>query len=128
MIFLEEYFPKIHINLENGLYVFDSQSALGKTRLRKELRKLQQYGMPVSSYSYEDYQLGIPIESILDSKKFNLILLDRYDMYKGTGIDLIKECAKKSIILIDCKGDLGFSAEYYWCTIEMTDRLIEVIE
>lgn len=128
MLVLSKYKPEIKIHLKNGLYVFDSQSATGKTRLRKELRKLQQYGEKVASYSYEDYQLGIPINTVLNPNKYKLILLDRYDMYNGIGSDLILNCIEKSTVLIDCKGDLGFGAEYNWCTIEMSERVIEVIE
>ena len=55
----------IDINLENGIYIFDNQSATGKTRLCKALRDCQKYGEPVASYTYDDKLLGIPIENIL---------------------------------------------------------------
>lgn len=128
MLILDNYMPNIRTELNNGIYVFDNQSATGKTRLRKELRKNQQYGEKVASYSYEDYLLELPLDRILIPDKYKLIMLDRYDMYRGAGSDLILCCKENTIILIDCKGELDFGAEYGWCTIEMTDKLIEVVE
>ena len=92
MIILNKYMPEIRIDLSEGLYVFDSQSATGKTRLRKELRKLQQYGESVASYSYEDYQLGMSIDSVLKPSRYKVILLDRYDLYNGEGAERIIAC------------------------------------
>lgn len=128
MLELKTYMPNIKVDLQNGIYVFNSESAIGKTRLYKELRRNQQYGEAVASYSYEDYLLGVPISNVLIPNKYKLIMLDRYDMYSGEGADLISLCKNNSIILIDCKSDLPFSTEYNWCTIEMTAKLIEVVE
>ena len=125
---LTKYSPEINIKLSNGVYIFDNKSATGKTRLCKELRKNQKYGENVASYSYDDYLLQLPIESILVPNKYKVIMLDRYDMYNGTGADLISSCKENSIILIDCKRGLNFGIECKLCTIEMTDTLIEVIE
>lgn len=43
----KEYKPEISIALDNGIYVFDSESATGKTWLCKHLKKLKAYGEPV---------------------------------------------------------------------------------
>lgn len=128
MVKLSNYFPEIDIKLSNGVYLFDNMSATGKTRLCKELRKNQTYGENVAAYSYDDYLLGIPIENFLVPNKNCVVMLDRYDMYNGVGKELISVCKEKCIILIDCKRDLNFSIDYQFCTIEMTEKLIEVLE
>lgn len=39
-----KYDVEIRIDLENGVYVFDEDSATGKTRLCKQLNELQKLG------------------------------------------------------------------------------------
>lgn len=128
MISLVKYNPNIYIKLNTGIYIFDNESATGKTRLCKELRKNQAYGESVASYSYNDYLLRTPISAVLTPNKFDVIMLDRYDMYNGVGSDLIKECATNSIILIDCKAPLKVSAMCDICFISMSSDRIEVSE
>lgn len=69
MIRLNNYIPEIIINLDNGVYLFSNDS-VGKTRLYKELRKNQMYKENVASYSYNDYLINIPIESVLIPNKY----------------------------------------------------------
>lgn len=128
MVRLSNYLPEIVIDLSNGVYLFNNKSATGKTRLCKELRKNQKYKEDVASYSYDDYLINIPIESVLIPSKYRVIMLDRYDMYNGEGKDLISACKDNTIILIDCKKGLNFGVDYEFCYIEMTDSLIEVVE
>ncbi len=126
MVSLTKYSPKVTIDLDNGLYLFDNESSTGKTRLFKCLRDNQKYGEFVASYSYDDYLLGIPIEKVLVPNKYKVIMLDRYDMYNGVGKDLILSCISNTIILVDCKKGLNFGADYEICYLDMTDKLIEV--
>lgn len=122
-----EFAVNIKVSLdENGIYVFDSEESIGKTRLFKELRKHQTYGEAVATYTYNDKLLGHSIEDVLVPEKHRLIMLDRYTMYEGDGADLINECAKTSIVLIDCKEPLTISTEDKWCTIKMSSSSIEV--
>lgn len=116
---------KLDIQLENGLYIIDSECK-GKTFLANLLREYQSYGEPVASYTYNDKLNGKPIESVLISNKFKLIMIDRYDMYKGDGIDLIEECAKNSIVLMDCKHSDGLSNIDEWCWLEIIGDTIVV--
>ena len=51
----------LDIDLPDGIYIFDNQSATGKTRLHKALRECQKYGEPVASYTYDDKLLGMSI-------------------------------------------------------------------
>ena len=126
MIRLSSYLPEIIIDLPNGIYLFNNESATGKTRLYMELKKNQKYGESVVSYSYDDYLLNIPIETIVIPNKYKVVMLDRYDMYNGIGKDLISACVDNTIVLIDCKKGLNFGVDYEFCYIEMTDKLIEV--
>lgn len=125
IIRLNNYIPEIRINLDNGVYLFSNDS-VGKTRLYKELRKNQMYKENVASYSYNDYLINIPIESVLIPNKYKVVMLDRYDMYNGVGKDLISACKNNTIVLIDCKKGLNFGVDYEFCYLEMTDSLMEV--
>lgn len=126
VVSLTKYNPKVIVNLENGLYLFDNKSSTGKTRLFKCLRDNQKYGESVASYSYDDYLLGVPIEKVLVPNKYKVIMLDRYDMYNGTGKDLILSCSSNTIILLDCKKGLNFGVDYEICYLDMMDKSIEV--
>ena len=122
----DKYNVELVFNMENGLYVFDNQSATGKTRLCKEIREHQKYGEPLASYTYDDFLLGIQIESVLIPGKYKVIMLDRYDMYEGVGAELIRECANDSIVLVDCKWNFTVSNEEEICFIKMEPYKIEV--
>lgn len=125
---MNKYDVEITTDLKNGLYVFSNESATGKTRLAKLLRQYEAYGEPVTSYTYNDKKTNRKIEDALVPNKYSLIMLDRYDMYNGDGANLILECAKNSIVLIDTKRNLQFTNTEEWCDIEMTPEKIEVIE
>lgn len=127
MFNIDIYNVAIDINLDNGIYIFDNESASGKTRLCKLFKRYQAYGVPVSAYTYNDYCIGLPIENVID-RKFKVILLDRYDLYEGIGAELIRQCARDSIILIDCKGNFTVTNEDDWCIVNMTQDRIEVTQ
>lgn len=126
MFRLDKYSVEIVINLNNGIYVFDNESATGKTRLCKLFREYQAYGEKVASYTYNDKLLGMPISEILVPNKYEVILLDRYDLYEGYGKELINECAKSTIILVDCKDKFTVTNEEDWCSIDLKPDKIEV--
>ena len=65
MYSLNKYNVTINIELEPGIYVFDNQSATGKTRLAKLLSDYQAYGEPVIAYTYNDKLRGISITDFL---------------------------------------------------------------
>lgn len=127
MYVITKYSPEIYIELENGIYIFDNESATGKTRLSKFFKKLKAYGEPVDSFTYDDLLRGESLEKVLHSAN-RVILLDRYDLYKEKGHDLINACARDSIILIDCKTAFRGSTEDQSCFINMTEDKIEVSE
>lgn len=123
---LDKYSVEVIVNLDNGIYVFDNESATGKTRLCKLLREYQAYGEKVASYTYNDKLIGVPITEILVPNKYEVILLDRYDLYEGYGKELINKCAENTIILVDCKDKFTVTNEEDWCTIKLQPDKIEV--
>lgn len=126
MFEINKYNPSIKINLNNGIYIFDSKSAIGKTRLCNELKTLQAYGEPVAGYTYNDLKLGQNLDNLLNNRFYKVIMIDRYDLYKNLYIEGIEQASKYCIILVDCKGESPFNLDYDICKIEMTIDLIEV--
>lgn len=124
----DKYATKVNIELENGLYVFDDESATGKTRLCKLFKELQRLDEPVIGYTFNDDKLGIDLVSQINVKKPQVLVLDRYDMYKGTFDNYFTSWSKNMIVLIDCKGSLDINCVADWCCIEMKADEIEVLQ
>lgn len=66
LMFNLNYKPAISINLDNGVYLFDNQSATGKTRLCRLLKSCQSYNEPVAAYTYSDFTVGFEISKVLN--------------------------------------------------------------
>ncbi len=115
----------VSIQLDNGIYYFDEQSATGKTRLAKLFRDYAP-DIPVSSYSYDDLELEIPFDALVKPKQQKVVVIDRYDLYKGKFVQQIEEFSKYGIVLLDCKGDPGIPCEL--CFIDMKPDRIEVYD
>lgn len=126
MYLVDKYTIKLCIDLDSGIYVFDPESATGKTRLCGLLHKYQAYGEPVLSYTSDDYVIGLTISDLLKGKSCKVLMLDRYDRYAGAFEKEINELAKTSIILIDCKGELHIDCDFKNCSIKMEEKSIEV--
>lgn len=122
-----EYTIEIVIPLENGIFVFDENSAIGKTRLCNELKELRKLGEPVIGYTYNDDQLGIDLPKLVNDVDPKVILLDRYDMYNGLFDEQMVEWAKTAVVLVDCKCELNINYAAEWCNINMEPARIEVI-
>jgi hypothetical protein len=123
---LTKYNVDIFVKLDPGIYVFDNQSATGKTRLADLLSKFNAYGEPVASYTYNDKLKGLTLEQMLGDRKYDVILLDRYDMYNGEYTDIIEKYSKSGVVLIDCKSELKNIEDDDWCMITMDSDRIEV--
>lgn len=121
----ENYYMKVHIDLEPGVYVFPHASASVKTYLAHILEKYRRYGEPVRAYSYSDFCDGVPIDSVLDGGKYRVVMLDRYSLYYGAGADAIKTFAQKSILLVDCKQVFDVCG-HKTCLLYRTEELLEV--
>ena len=115
---------EVHIDLSNGVRLFSNESSSGKSLLCKYLKQLCKKGFPVAAYDYNDYSSGVPIESVLIPDKFDVIELDRYSLFNGIAADLIQECSKGSVILIDCKQHLKFSCQCDFCFSEFCENQI----
>lgn len=118
------YRPNINVELDNGIYIFDSESATGKTYLCKQLKKLRAYGESVISITYNNILTGFKLDDM--QEQYKVIMLDRYDLYRNIGHKLLERFKNKSIILIDCK--LGYieGLDSEICFIELTNNSIEV--
>ncbi len=128
MFHIEKGPVSIHVNLDNGVYVFDAESGTGKTRLKCVLDNLMGIDDRIVTYTYNDKIRGFKLKDILIPEKYELILLDRYDLYNGDCMDLIISCSENAIVLIDCKQPIINGPDNEgWCFIEMTEDSIEVI-
>lgn len=118
----------INIELNNGIYIFDNQAATGKTRLCSLIKEHTRYSdnAVASAYTYNDKLDGYDISKVFKDE-YKLIVLDRYDMYYGDGIEYIKKFRNKAIILIDCKQEFNLCEYDEICFIEMTHDSIKVV-
>lgn len=120
-----EYRIKINIVLSPGIYLFDNQSALGKTWLFNEMRKHQCEHEDIFTFTYNDLLLHHKFE-IGDGIK--ICILDRYDMYEGLFVNEIVEASSNCVILVDSKALFSFTDNDKFCYITLTDGRIEVTE
>lgn len=120
----------ITINLDNGLYIMDTDSAVGKTRLTNLIKLLEAYGEPVVGYTYNDYlENKYDFRKYLDRKNPKVIILDRYDMYFEAYKDVLEKWRNKAIVLVDskyCNYSYVVSQDDDMVRIEMTETSITV--
>lgn len=114
----------ISITADNGVYMFDSESGLGKTYLNKCLKIASSYGHQVDGYTYNDLLKGIGLDEYTSGRQLRCLMVDRYDLYNGRYNKLLEELGKTCIVLVDCKGNL--SLDYEYCLLELTEKSIEV--
>ena len=105
MMVLDDYRVRVHILLEPGIYGFEPISGEGKTYLAKLLNMYRSSGERCASYTYGSHE---DLIGVLDSSKYDVVLLDRYDMYYGEALEEIKSFAEKGVVLIDCKRRFSF--------------------
>lgn len=120
--------PNVVIDLEPGVYWFDTESATGKTYLYRTLQKVVSFGDTVA-YSYYDYEAGVDLAYRLRNCKdsIKVLILDRYDMYFNEYIDLIEELGDHCIILIDTKNPNGLEFGHDGvCFIQLEENKIYV--
>lgn len=103
---LDKYSTELDIQLENGIYIFDTESGTGKTRLYWLLRDLMASGEQVYAVTYDDILRGEDIVQMVKRFKPKLIVIDRYHMYidKNT-TKYLQSLSDNAIILVDYKGD-----------------------
>lgn len=130
MYLFEKSVPAVRINLDNGIYVFECESATGKSYLAERLHELRSIGERVDSFSFPDVtKFGGPGPALngVDFSMSDLcvILFDRYDQYVGAFTDMINALKDTCIVLVDCKEDTGLNVTG-WCNIALSASEIEV--
>lgn len=126
-MYTNDYFKvKLAINLENGVYLLNAESATGKTRLCKELRN--QYLKFGDVYSVTYHSLKPDKIQLSSQGDFKVIMFDRFDLYSQDAEvkDLILKYCEQSIILIDCKNNFSFEGTASVVDIHMEQYRIEV--
>lgn len=116
----------VEIDLDNGVYTFDGDSATGKTFLLKTLIEYLLDKKPVIGFTYTDFIKGISLDDIFSKKHYDVVMFDRYDMYFNQFEDLIEKLGKESIVLIDSKEVPDFKEEPKACLIFLEKGKIQV--
>lgn len=108
------YGVDINIELDKGIYLFSSYSATGKSYLLFLIKAIKS-NQRLLTYDSDDYDNGIDLGKLLESTDYDLVIIDRYDLYLDKFIKEIKEAGKHSIVLIDSKQ--GLLIDYDTCDI-----------
>lgn len=111
------------INLQSGVYAFDSSSAIGKTLLLKMIKSLGETDK--IAITYHDMLLGIDLNRITERKP-KLLLLDRFDLYDENAFVLEKLKNTDSIVLVDYKTQRHFCDFDDTCFVDITKDSVEV--
>lgn len=119
---LDSLIYKVNLLLNKGIYLCNNESGCGKTYLKQILDKYNEIGYRVATYTFSDRVKGFPITTVLDKDKYDLVFIDRYDMYKGFGIKEILDFAKHGSVLIDCKGEFPYTDKWEVCDISLVDK------
>lgn len=98
---------QIDVELDNGYYEFIGLDYTGKSWLCRLLKSGNKQGLPVAGYDYKDFKAGVDMATVLN-EKHKLIVLDRYTMYLGEGIELIKRIKDKAVIIADVKSEKNY--------------------
>ena len=100
---LTKYTPSVYVELTPEIYVFPALTSEGKTYLCSVLHSLRTIER-VDSHTYiDDFR---PAE-LFDRSKRDLLMLDRYDLYFGQGMEEMRNFANAGgIVLLDCKSSL----------------------
>ena len=121
-------FNGMHVSVEigQGVYVFFPESGTGKSYLAWIFNILCAGGDRVASFTYADFVRGFPVETVLDNAKYDIVVLDRYDMYYGAGIESIVRFGKEGTVLVDCKQKPPFPCKV--CSTVYYDDVLKVIK
>ena len=75
------------------------------------LKSGNKQGLPVNGYDYSDFKAGVDIKTVLNEKN-KIVVLDRYTMYRGAGIEELKSLSGSTLVLIDNKIDCNYGGLY----------------
>lgn len=112
--------PSISIDLEPGVYLLPSQSAIGKSYLCSAFRDLESIDR-VKSHAFPAELIA---SQVFDSSKRDVVMLDRYDLCKVDYSMEMLDFAKTGVVLVDCKAK-PFTIPCKPCRLYMTkDALV----
>lgn len=115
---------EIDISLPNGDYQFVLDSSTGKTYLANKLKEYRRLGKPVTAVSYVDFTENTM--KLLD-REYNVVLIDRYDLYSGKLDNIIAELGARTTVLVDFKLGLKIPrVKVNYCIIKFNLYKIEV--
>lgn len=97
----------IEIDAEPGIYEFNNLDFSGKSWLCRLLKSGNKQGLPVNGYDYNDFKTGVDIKTVLNEKN-KIVVLDRYTMYRGAGIEELKSLSGSTLVLIDNKIEYNY--------------------
>lgn len=107
---------KLSIDLTPGIYTFDKESNIGKTRLHNLIKSRESYTNTIASLTFNDvFNKEYVIKNLLEKDECKTIMLDRYDLYNH--IDYLDNYKKSKVILIDCKGSSGLKSVLSICKL-----------
>lgn len=119
---------EVSINLSPGIYIMNNKSAVGKTRLGLLLEKKFLIDGSTLYYSYSDYAKGIKLTDILEKRDYNVVLIDRLDMFvsKYNVFSDIDKYKYNTIFLLDLKSISSHYHDLQYCNVKMRETEIEV--
>lgn len=94
----------VNIDLSNGVYALDDDGATGKSYLYKLLLAYSRINQKVLALSYNaDWGVNDYVK-VLDRNKYQLVIMDRYDMYCSVEISrVLYSMEEEVIVLVDVK-------------------------
>lgn len=119
--------PLIQINLENGIYLFDNKSGIGKTYLFKLLNVISSR-TDFLCLTLSNYFLVNDLVNVCKSRNVKVIILDRYDLYINQFSEELLQLKDNVIILVDCKHPDKLSFDSGNCGINFTEDKLEVFD
>lgn len=94
----------IDIDLSNGVYALDDDGATGKSYLYKLLLAYSRINQKVLALSYNANWNVNNYVKVLNQNKYQLVILDRYDMYCSVEISKVLYAMEEDVVvLVDVK-------------------------
>jgi len=99
----------VHIQFKPGVFMFEPEAAMGKTRLGKMFKQMMLKGIPVACYTYNDLkEYRVTLSDYLKGRKVKVLIIDRYNLYSDKFHDTIKNLADSGcMVLMDLKNYLS---------------------
>lgn len=116
----------VTVNIPDGICIAGQDSGIGKTYLFKLVNASHELGNNVLGITYggSTHSNGTVL-SIIKSKHWDFIVVDRYDMYKSD--ELLKELQMVGCpVFVDYKGRIPMDMCACWCTITLHDGGISI--